>query len=552
MTTVLCRPPLRLGRCTHVSVIVRHGVVRVVRSSNRGTSASGDWSGHLASGAVKGLKRSLGFAASVVIVCLVGLPSAPALASSPECPNEQLRQESRSNPTTDQPYSAGLPECRAYEMVSPPEKGGSGALSIEQSGFPAAADGDAVGFLSQNAFGDAENAVSGVFGLPADEYIARRIVSGWVTSSALAPRGLIGKPALNTPDASPEDLSTVASCGLMVVNNATAGSDAVCAVDTPSDSWASTPDYSNLTGQPYSDFSGNAAISYIGGSSELNNVVFESDGGADNGAAFLTDDTSTNNGDGLYEVAGLGAASSQLRLVNVDDSGNEIGPNEGSRVGGISSKSGEATACEAHPASPAVSSSYHAISADGQKIYFTACPSNEGGGVNEIYARVAATSTVAISSPSPSQCTTCSPTPASAVFEGASADGLKAFFLTSQQLLNGDTDTTTDLYEYDFANPPGRNVVQLSAGGAGDLSPGSGAEVQGVVRTASDGSHVYFVARGMLTTVLLMRQGKSPRRVRTTYMPLTIRTRAKQSSWPSFARTRACPARSTIRDVPPR
>ena len=149
-------------------------------------------------------------------------------------------------------------------------------------------------------------------------------------------------------------------------------------------------------------------------------------------------------------------------------------------------------------------SSYQAISTSGQIVYFTACPSNIEGGVNEIYARVDATSTITISSPSPSQCVTCNQTPASAAFEGASPDGSEAFFMTSQPLVSGDekgTGTGNDLYEYDFDNSPGENLVQLSAGGAGDLTPGSGAEVQGVVRTSSDGSHVYFVARGVLTTV---------------------------------------------------
>ena len=50
------------------------------------------------------------------------------------------------------------------------------------------------------------------------------------------------------------------------------------------------------------------------------------------------------------------------------------------------------------------------------------------------------------------------------------------FFTTSQQLVNGDTDTTSDLYEYDFDKPAGQRLIQISGGGAGDLTPGAGAE----------------------------------------------------------------------------
>jgi hypothetical protein len=428
------------------------------------------------------------------------LTAAPALAAEGEgCPNEQVRPESNTNPATGQPYSMGLPECRAYEMVSPLEKGGSDVAA--GNGVPAAADGEAVGFVSEDAFGGAENAVIGALGTATDSYIARRRQSGWATSSSLAPRDLIAHPGSNQSDASPEDLSTMAECGLTVVNNLGAGTSAVCAVRETDGSWLSTPDYSNLTGAVYGNFYGERYPYSIGGSSDLSDVVFESEGTA--GAAFLPADTSTGNGEGLYEVAGLGGASPELRLVNVDESGNEIGPNNGSRVGGITGSNGEAVACAAVTIEP-ITVRYQAISSDGATIYFTACPSNETGGANEIYARVDGTSTVAISNPSPSQCTTCSAPEASAAYEGASADGSKAFFMTKQPLVNedeGGTGTGNDLYEYDFDNPPGKNLVQLSAGGAGDLTPGSGAEVQGVVRTSSDGSHVYFVAKGVLTTV---------------------------------------------------
>jgi hypothetical protein len=131
-------------------------------------------------------------------------------------------------------------------------------------------------------------------------------------------------------------------------------------------------------------------------------------------------------------------------------------------------------------------------------IYFTAEPT---GGVPTIYARIDGKETVAVSEPSPSECTTCSATPSTAFYQGASADGSKVFFTTKQQLVNGDTDSTTDLYEYDFNNPPGHRIVQVSGGGLGDVTPGAGAGVEGVVRISEDGSHVYFVALGVLTTL---------------------------------------------------
>ena len=62
--------------------------------------------------------------------------------------------------------------------------------------------------------------------------------------------------------------------------------------------------------------------------------------------------------------------------------------------------------------------------------------------------------------------------------------------MTSQELLPGAT--TMNLYEYDVNAPKGEKVTQVSTG-----SPD--AEVLGVARVSEDGSHVYFVAKGVLT-----------------------------------------------------
>jgi hypothetical protein len=186
------------------------------------------------------------------------------------------------------------------------------------------------------------------------------------------------------------------------------------------------------------------------------------------------------------------------------------------------------------------------MSADGRTIFFTAeginptsnqpCPSGPQPPVRELFARVdnseSDARTVAISQPS-----AISPTPVNhectstacventtntarfrdAQFVGAAADGSQVFFTDTQQLTDSasqdsnpaDTATGTgcsetsagdsgcNLYTYvsPREDPPGgRNLVDVSAGSAA-----GGPRVQGVMAFSSDGSHVYFVARGVLT-----------------------------------------------------
>jgi hypothetical protein len=145
---------------------------------------------------------------------------------------------------------------------------------------------------------------------------------------------------------------------------------------------------------------------------------------------------------------------------------------------------------------------YNAVSDNGEKVFFVArsraaCSSLPAGGmapeVNELWARIGGGELVPISEPSSNQCEACNTAAAKAParFVGASQDGSKAFFLTEQELFAGQAGT--NLYEYDFDNPNGRKIV-LASGGSGNP------EVLGVARVSEDGSHVYFVARGVLTS----------------------------------------------------
>ncbi len=162
------------------------------------------------------------------------------------------------------------------------------------------------------------------------------------------------------------------------------------------------------------------------------------------------------------------------------------------------------------------------VSADGRTVYFTAEGCGSGTGVNagtpvpvnELFARVdnneTGAHTVAISQPSaiqPAPPNNECITPAcventtntaqfrAALFTGASSDGSKAFFTSEQQLTDNASEGSDNLYLYDFASPVGERLVDVSAGDTSGGGPGVG----GVMALSGDGSHVYFVASGVLT-----------------------------------------------------
>jgi hypothetical protein len=425
----------------------------------------------------------------VVVVCAaLALSVTPASAAEP-CANEPLRGESNTNPVTKQPYSRGLPECRAYEMVSPLYKQAHDAGRLRGFGFPVAPNGETVGFGSEGAFAEPENYVINFF--PANAYLARRGASGWIARSAFAPHTLVDKPSFTNgidSDFSPDLSSVQVSCGVgSPVKGEQNGVGIECAKRELGGPWVGTP----LHTAP-----GSRAIAeepaYLGGPSDLSRVFIE----PLERFQLLPQGTSID----IYELAGVATAEEKLRLVNVDKSGNELLDNSGEIGGGP--RLGDDRGQEV------TGSAYHAISADGKTVFFTATPTKEQQPAGEqltVYARVRrgegaaeTAETVAVSNPSPEECTACSlaKMPAKlATFQGASADGSKVFFTTEQQLLTSDTDGTNNLYEYDFptATEPSR-LVEVSK----VPTPGAEANVLGVVRTSSDGSHVYFVAQGVL------------------------------------------------------
>jgi hypothetical protein len=105
------------------------------------------------------------------LVAVAGLAAGEAAAA---CPNETFRVGP----------SAALPECRAYEMVSPAEKGGAYVAEIFDARV--APSGNTVGYYSYNAFaGDPASPLG-------TAYVARRGADNWVTEGLDAPQYIDG------------------------------------------------------------------------------------------------------------------------------------------------------------------------------------------------------------------------------------------------------------------------------------------------------------------------------------------------------------------------
>jgi hypothetical protein len=173
---------------------------------------------------------------------------------------------------------------------------------------------------------------------------------------------------------------------------------------------------------------------------------------------------------------------------------------------------------------------FGALSSDGRTVYFTAKECATGSGANtgvavpafELYGRIDESRTVAVSASAPApQCdVVCQHAPpGDALFTGASADGSRVFFTDTRRLTDnasedhhpGDsavkvgcertaaTASGCNLYELECPShcedEAEKRLVDVSAPADGKQAP----RVQGVLGLSADGSHLYFVAKGVLT-----------------------------------------------------
>ena len=453
------------------------------------------------------IASSLVILASAASFC--AFSAAPALAAgdvnTASCP-------AQANPS--------LPDCRAYEMVTPPHKNGALISSLPFRHPPAvlSEDGTRVIAPSDQCFGDPESCTS--FRLTeGDPYEFERTSAGWVTHG-LAPPAAVGESS---------------SMWTVDANTGTAVFSAAGSADAPDDFFGrfepEGPEGSFIEIGPFGEPNGgtiaqqpnqtNITVPGVLSTADLSHVVYET-------TSSLWSFDKESERESVYEYAGSGGT---VPLMVGVEGGYEHGKNHHL-----------VSTCNTNIAGQGTVSETEALSEDGRMVYFTAVgrdlASCSGAvkvpAVTGLYARVDGelgdAHTVLVSAPTPGGCTSveCEENTSKpenmrdSWFEGATSNGSRAFFTSPQQLTNGASEDSNpavsvpalcgasgesgcNLYESVCGVPcgaageepgaAGRELLDLSEGAKG----GGGPRVQGVMAISADGTHVYFVAKGKLT-----------------------------------------------------
>jgi hypothetical protein len=412
--------------------------------------------------------------------------------------------------TYNQTGSGGLPDNRAYEMVTPPEKNGALIGDVTFGTPPSLSeDGSRLILGAVQCFANAGSCV-GVRVSTGTPYSFTRGSGGWVPS-ALAPPAT--EFAANTWSLVNADTDTA----LFSMPTPPGGEDHFYARN-PSGEFA---DIGPVSPVPNARLLKEVLGTGKTATADLSHLVV---------APAVRPIWSFDPGQSstVYEYSGRGNAEPSLVGVSGGQSSTAVISECATELGGAIAEL-----------------PFGDLSADGRTVFFTADHEATSGvpclagsvapPVDELFARIdngeAGARTVAISQPSAispvppnhrcetSACIENTSNPArfrNAQFVGASADGSQVFFTDTQQLTDDASEdpSTADtarsggcaaivgangcnLYVYDSPREDPVGGLNLLDASAGDAS--NGPQVQGVLAYSSDGSHVYFVAKGVLT-----------------------------------------------------
>lgn len=373
-------------------------------------------------------------------------------------------------------FSSSLPDCRAYELVSPVYGGGTRIGGPEGAGLSISSNGEHVLGEAFAAFGGAESLEfqGREYG---DVYEFSRTSGGWSAEALDPPQSLYpfheferasalepGRSVWAVPG--PLPAGAPAEPNWFRLNNGEyvlrEGHGAFVAIGP-------------VTAPGHEEREGAEAGRVMGISSDLAHIVFEVQ--AQFKQLWPGDTTAEASHRGsLYEYHGTDGG--EPVLVGVMNSGRAPW-----RAGAPHVNEGAQLASECGTV-------YNGMSASGERVFFTAqhqpgCVGSQPP-VDELFARVGGSETVAISEPSKADCEACDTegVPGEARFAGASEDGSIVYFTSEQELLPGAHGDS--LYEFDFnAAPPNRVAL---------VAPNT---AQGA-RVSSDGVRIYFEASGVL------------------------------------------------------
>ncbi len=368
---------------------------------------------------------------------------------------------------------AALPDSRAYEQVSPPNKDGgevgtpgaaSGAAQLSVQPLQASPGGEAITYSSYTSFGAGESAAA------SSQYLSRPAPGGRWSTENLTPRfaeGYARDPLVGFS----EDLSKAAVIAIEppLTADATVGWPDLYARDNATGALTAITTEAHrpriaIEKKYY-------CLMFAGASEGFGRVYFAAKGALDEGDPVPGDPNYYN----LYEWSP--ATGIALASVLPDGSAAALG-NSGFGAGSPdASCSGRAMLLR------------HAVSADGSRAFWTYEGSYETA-ANPLFARLGGTQTLRLDKPNEGT----SGKGGEGRYQDASLDGSKVFLTSPKRLTSTPTklEGGGDLYRYDFGAPEGQRLT--------DLTPhtGEAADVQGTIGASSDGAYAYLVAKGVL------------------------------------------------------
>ncbi len=377
-----------------------------------------------------------------------------------------------------------LPDCRAYEMVSPVYKEGYPLFVQSYSTNGETAILYTLASLANDPGSSEQLVVSGV-------YSATRTSTGWEMTPLNAPLSeFVGQiPVLQAEEADRgetlweqhEPQQSPAHVDLYA--RSPSGDYSMIGPLNPHES-TTIEEPNNVIQSDPTLFDHPAATT-----DDYGHVILEANFSV---ARWPFDKTVGGDSHSLYEYSGTG--NEEPRLVAV-----EGGQNSTRLIGVCGATLGAGVGSESVDA-------FNALSADGEKVFFTVAPSsacNEAPAPPqaEIYERergaTASAKTVHVSA---SECKQeCGAEESGKNFEGASEGGDRVFFTSTQKLTNNAVNGTASgnaaegsECEETVSREGGCNLYEYHAS---HLTLIAGGEVLGVVGVAEDGSHIYFVKR---------------------------------------------------------